>query len=467
MCLGANNHPDRFTTPECYNAQYQSPPGKNWATGPNSSEVDAGGIMADLTWNFGSELSLKSISAYRKIDGRSERDLDSTPIPIWDDYIDFDQQQFSQEFQLSGSALSRRLNWLVGAFYMREKGDSLDLVPTFFITLKSGGSVDNDTYAVFTQLNYDLNEKISLSLGARYMEETKRYTPDQEYVESGVALLPNVEAEIDTEEFNPSASIQYHLNDSVTAYLSYSQGVKGGGFTQRISSPIVPAPGQNPADVIPTFDPEEAKSYEIGVKSELFNRRVRLNAAIFQTDYTDKQINILPPNSFAPTVRNAGDVEFWGAELELEAIASDWLRLNGGVGYLDHEYTYVNPNATAIDRNSKLPNAPKYTANLGFTADLFSLQDLRFSLRADASYKSRMYKDAPNSQSLKQDGYTLLNLSLLMTSSDEAWFASAGVTNLTDEDYIISGIVSGGGGYASATMSRGAEWFLRVGYHFR
>ncbi len=213
-------------------------------------------------------------------------------------------------------------------------------------------------------MNYDVTERITLNFGARYTDETKRWTPDQSF--GGAPLLPNVEATTGGSEFTPAVTLQYAFTDDINGYFTYSKGFKGGGYTQRIGPPgIRPAPGQDPREVIPTFKPEFAENFEVGFKSELFNRRVRLNGAVFYTDYTDLQINVRI--GFVPTVRNAGDVELYGGELEFEALATDWLRLNGGLGYVSHEFERVGADAVGITIDSKLPNAPELSGTVGFT----------------------------------------------------------------------------------------------------
>ena len=423
VCDNANNDPARLTTPECFNSQYASSDKKsNYATGPNESDVDTWGVMANAELHISESVSIKSITSYREISAFSGRDLDSTPIFLWDNDITYKQNQFTQELQLAGTGFDDRLDWLVGAFYMLEEGNSRDTVLINIGTLFSGGSIDNDTWAIFTHLAYDVTDRITLNFGARYTDEKKRWLPDQTFGAS--RLLPFVEATSSASEFTPSVTLQYVFTEDVNGYFTYSKGFKGGGFTQRIGPPgIQPAPGQNPVDVIPKFKPEFAENYEIGFKSELFDRRMRLNGAVFYTDYTDLQINVRI--GIAPTVRNAGDVEVYGAELEFEAVASEWLQLNGGVGYVHHEYDTVSPDAVGVTIDKKLPNAPKWSGTLGFTADFPFMDSLDLAFRGDFSYKSGMYKDSVNTPLLKQDGVGLINLSARLSHPNTGWHLTA------------------------------------------
>src|SRR5262249_47919872 len=135
-------------------------------------------------------------------------------------------------------------------------------------------------------------------------------------------------------EFTPAATLSYKVSPEVMAYLTASRGFKSGGFTQRIFPP---------EPVTPSFAPEFVNSYEAGLKTELFDHRVRWNSALFYNDYKDKQIIVA--EGFAPKVRNAGSARIWGVENELEAVVSERLRLNASLSYLNSRYTNVAANA--------------------------------------------------------------------------------------------------------------------------
>ncbi len=94
------------------------------------------------------------------------------------------------------------------------------------------------------------------------------------------------------------------------------------------------------------------------------------------------------------------------------------------------------------------------------------MDTLALKIRGDLSYKSSMYKDSANTRILKENGTTLINLSAKLSHINSGWHMIAGGTNITNRKYITSGLLSGGGGYTSATFSRGAEWYLSLGYEF-
>ena len=239
------------------------------------------------------------------------------------------------------------------------------------------------------------------------------------------------------------------------------------GFPPLI--PGVTTPETDPNKLIPSFGPETAEVYEIGLKSELFDNRVRLNIAAFITDYDGVQLTAnAGPSAFVPVLINAGDAEIKGVELETEVVVTDWLRLNAGVGYLDSEYDKLTPEAVATGTtlSSEIPNSPEWTGTFGVTADLLNNDRGHLYLRTDVSYKSSQFKTVANESFLEQDDYTLVNAALTYDFVGTQWQATLGVTNLTDEIYIVSGVSNAGIGYAQAVVSRPREWYLNVKYQY-
>ena len=112
---------------------------------------------------------------------------------------------------------------------------------------------------------------------------------DAPFLQAGERILPLLEKQVEIEETTPMATLSYDLTDSVMVYASYSEGFKSGGFTQRVFPPIVAGftapPGTPDIDLIPTYDPEFVQVYEAGLKSTLLDGRVRLNGAVFRTEY--------------------------------------------------------------------------------------------------------------------------------------------------------------------------------------
>jgi iron complex outermembrane receptor protein len=464
--------------PECYNAQWLT--GDEYSThstSTNRSDLDLWGIAATLSWDFDS-VQVKSISAYRELESHFDIDTDGSPLPIANSFNDYSQEQFSQELQLTGRAFDDRLKWLGGLYYLREQGADRNYLTFSIASFLSGGLIDNDSYAAFSQLTYEVTERMSLTLGGRYTREKKGFLPDQVIKEdntggsmlalsallipdpqlnpNGDRILPPVEGTRTSNEFTPSITVDYRLATDVFGYASYSRGFKSGGFTQRVFPPLA---------TVPDFGPEYVTSYEAGIKSELFDRRLRLNGAVYLTNYDDLQISIL--SGAAPTTRNAGKARIKGFELELEGAPASWLRITAGVGYTDAYYLEVSPLAVDVALDSKLPNAPKWTATSGVTADVYQWEAGTLKLRGDWSYKGDHYKSADNSPYLRQSGVSLVNLSSRFETANGHWSATVGVTNLTDRKYLLSGLDQYlSVGLVEGTYARPREWFLSLRYDY-
>ena len=279
---------------------------------------------------------------------------------------------------------------------------------------------------------------------------------------SGTQVLPRGTSERTFSAATPHANVAYQWDPDLMTYASFSEGFKSGGFVQRVFPPKTQ---------VPSYDPEKAKVYELGFKWDGLNNRLRLDGAIFHTDYQDLQIEV--NDGIAPVTRNAATARIDGSELELTAVpASGWL-IQSGVGYMDARYTRLDPNQNfttdirSITLESSLVDAPRWSLNEGLQYEHAIVSGAKIRARADWSYRSKTYKDALNTPQLIQNGYGLLDLGLTFISANGAWDISLFGKNVTDERYIVSGYANGlTQGHATAIVGRPAEWGLSGSYHF-
>lgn len=247
---------------------------------------------------------------------------------------------------------------------------------------------------------------------------------------------------------------EYRVFDDAMLYASWSEGFKSGGQTTRLS---LPTPGNAPAE----FGPEQATTYELGIKSRFFNNRMQLNAALFRTDYEDMQITVI--QGISPFFQNAGEATIKGAELDLQAMLTDNLRISAGVGYLDAGYEKLDSDVS-VDINDALVNTPEWTASLVVDWEVAQLLGGTVALHADAFYKSEMARDAVNTPVLIADDHHVIGVNASWTSASEALQLIAGVKNLENERFIASGTHVDAVGATSASYSRPREWYLTVRY---
>ena len=496
VCNPSGGDPARFSNPHCFNSQWATELDdlENYSRGPNQSDISILGLNLTLDWDVG-PFEIRSITAFRVSQVDIGQDLAGNPT-LFIDWVDQDieMETVTQELQLSGTALNDRLSYLAGFFWMNETGSQDFNVRFPFVWFTSGGSIDNTSTAGFAQGTFDITDQLTLTFGARYTHDKIRFRPEQtidqlignsgqlfdgfftvptdpplRLLAPGTPIFPRVWAQGTDNNFSPAVTLSYDFNDDYMGYFTYSQGYKAGGFTMRAFPPIIPGvttPITEPKEVIPTFGPEEVEMFEIGLKSELFNRRMRLNLAGFITNYDDLQILGSAGIIGVPVIENAGDARLWGIEAEAQLIVNERLRLNGSLGWLDHKYLNISPNETGITEGSDLTNAPEWNASLGATADLMNNEQGHTYLRIDWSHKGKQFKVPNNEILLRQDAYNILNMSLSWESVDERWLATVGGTNLLDEVYIVSGLDYDGTGITAASPSRPLEWYVRLRYTF-
>lgn len=493
--------PENLNNPACFNQRYIQPEGgtKNFGTDPTKSELDTWGAAITLDWDLGNDMQFKSILSYRTFDGEFFNDNDGAPQKVSELIDIFEQDQLSLEFQLLGTAMQDRLNWIVGLYYFEEDGKNINPVRFSQIHIQSGGFFENDSWAVFGQGTYQLSEKLSLTVGLRYTEDTKEYLPDQ-YFEVfpagplplppcpgtglpcvvGDRVLPFVWEETSAEELSPMVNLAYHPNEDLMLYATYSEGFKGGGFTQRIFPPEAS---------LPDFDPEFVKSYEVGFKWDGLDNSLRINGALFYTDYTDIQLLVADPTRVGPFVTNAGDATIKGVELEvLWAPADDWL-ISANVGYLDPKRTKVGTGVQGLTKSSRFENISDWNANIQITKVIQLKGGSTLTPRVEWSYRSEFGTNANNvpydgpaaappflgspdlgfgipSPAQIQDDYDLVNASVRWDSADGSLAVTAGVENIGDEEYRTFGNQQDAFGFTAEIFDRGTQWYLEGSWSF-
>jgi iron complex outermembrane receptor protein len=319
---------------------------------------------------------------------------------------------------------------------------------------------DNETtqYAAFIHANFALTDRINLTAGVRFSNEKKEHNQkiiakpnlaggNREQVArreiatfANDALLPfdvmdfrDNTVDNDWSGLSPTVSLDYRFNDDVMGYVRYSRGFKSGLFNGFVEGTCA----CNTALLSePPVDEEEADSYEIGIKSQWFADRLRINAAIFTTTYDNFQGISFEPQPTNPAFaawRNQSDSEIDGFELEFAAQLTANFLIEGGLGLLDSETAGINP-FFVVPPGAKRPNIPEENYNLSADYTIpFSLGSFR--LRADWNYQGEKFAEISNNPLGVTDSYSLLNARVTYAHRSDAWEIAAWVKNLTDESY--------------------------------
>ncbi len=405
---------------------------------PNFLNRDIWGLS--LTGNIGiGNGTLTAIAAYRDTSFDAGLDDDKLPVRFFVDFFSSDTEMFSGELRYAGS-VNDRIDYLVGAYYFNQMsdnfspfalGDFLTGVPGLEPPIVLTSSVDSEGFAFFGNVDISITERLRLSAGGRYTKEEKDATHNQNDM-TGIFGNVAFAGSSDDDAFSPTVTLSYDVTDETTTYFRFAKGFKSAGF----NTDFVVAGDQL------TVSPEFATSYEIGVKSDLLNNRLRANIAGFYTNYEDLQLAQIV--GAGVSLRNAAQAEIYGIEGEFTAVLNSYIDLNASVGYL--HATYDNfpgcpaPGAAAPEpvvancAGNYLNLAPKWNTSLGgqFTYPVANLGD--FVARADFNYRSKVFFEPQNTTRLSGESRTLLNLRAGIVT--DHWELFGWANNVTDETYV-------------------------------
>ncbi len=456
----------------------------NFASVPARNDVDTGGVSLNITGDMGG-ITLKSITGWRRYNETTFNDFDATGFVLYDNSSVLRQQQISQEVQFSGR-IGSRIEFLGGLYYFGEDASNLVELCTGTnqprlvnrcIRSRNNIALDVESFAAFGQASWDITDRLNLFAGLRWTTETKTQqnrsvldntdrilsvlppppmggipAPGRTFV-----ALPFTQVNETFTAFTPRVGFNYALADQVKLYGSYSEGFKSGGFNGRPSS----------AMILP-FDPETVQAFEAGVKAEFFDRLLRVNASVFQSDYTDQQLLVFTARDGLFETRNAGDSRIRGAELEVDANISERFTLRGSVGYLDARYLRLTDQVANVTLDTPLPLTPEWTYSVSgeYRQPLGDDRgELRF--RADWQYRSEVSFQLEADPLERQPGYGLLNLRTSWVLPDDRFQIAAFGTNVTGTRYLTNAQDTlAGNGTAFGGVGRPAEWGIELGVRF-
>jgi len=448
----------------------------------NSTASDTWSLTthADIDLGFA---TLNLISGWRNWSLDGEQDSDSTGLQLFTNRGAIRARQVSQEIRLSSSG-DRALTWLVGGLFLYDKTDVEFAIQNF--QGLSGLGTDalfnaaqkNTAYAVFADATYDLTDRIALTAGVRYSQETKDFSNDLliSILNGGTAppsflggatfaagdIFSDPPVFSDRTSFNdvsPRAVVEFKPDDNTLLYASYSQGFKSGGF--------------NSFGLTPAFDSENIHAYEIGVKSELADRRIRLNASFFMYDYTNLQIR-LPVPTGGVDIRNVAASKIKGFEIEGTASPFAGFTVAGSLALLDAEITQGMIPAIASDTppfpigaplplitenvsGNRLTRAPEFQA---FATAEYEREfgSLTASLSATYRRQSSVFflETNQNTPTFRNRGWQEIDLSATISKQDSHWELALYAQNLTDNRHITA--VTALGGFPNASIIAPRRW---------
>lgn len=460
------------------------------------SKIDTENYSLTLDYHFDA-FDIKSISGWRHTDDRRRYEIDTTDIINFASVTEVNLDQFTQELQLTGLALDDKLKYVVGAYYYELDGNEKGTAQQF--TNLTGGlyqvteaHLDTKSYAGFSQLSYALTDDLQITAGLRYTWEEKIINALGGSGSDSVAFtcsLPealdpdltscNVRVPHDEENLSYSLALDYHIKEDVMAYIRTARSFKSGGVNQRII-------GNNPLSANP-LESEQVTDYEIGLKADWLDGKLRTSAAYYHSLYDNIQRSAVTCAgvSCSSVLFNAAQGTIDGVELELVAIPVTGLRLAATAAYTHPQYDEFESGGIDNAQENFL-EVPEWTYSLsaGYVYPL-PYADLRGQL--DWSWRSEMDmapQDYPGGIRLVggvptangpgtpdnlriQPSYGLLN-ALVAVEFNQGYEVRVYAKNLLNESYWSHalGNVNGGLGLAIATPGAPRTYGVELKYSF-
>ncbi|ADK99787.1 TonB-dependent receptor [Brevundimonas subvibrioides] len=424
---------------------------------PNSTRLESRGISANIAWDISDSLTLRSITAYRKLNTDDYIDFDATAREVTSALVAVDQDQVSQEFQLNYT--SGPISAVGGLYYLKENVDSHqeayadDLLGALFLNSGFLRTVDDTlettSKAVYANLTYSVTDQLRLSGGVRYTEEEKDYVRTTSTFFSALpafnATFPFRPPVAEYDDTSVMLSADYQITPDVLAYARFAQGFKSGGYNGRANS----------AAEATEYAPETADTYEIGVKTTSMDGRLRLNGTVFQTNYQDFQARVsgleTDPITNLPvavlSVINAGELKINGAELEMIAQPYPAFTMDAQIGLLNAEYdTFRDARFTAFNGSRAFQTpafSPKWTVRYGMQYVLDLDGGSNFTFGGAVRYRSSMALAVDNTPvnsdvqlpGVFQDGYLLYDARIVWNDPTDRYSVGVYGQNLSDEVY--------------------------------
>jgi iron complex outermembrane receptor protein len=472
---------DSFCGPFCTYASFYLPAGGQVSQGyfmPNTTKFEGWGVSANMTFGISDSLKIQSITAYRDYRQIWGTDDDFTPFASRGagGYNDLAFWFFSQELRLNGK-VGDNVDFTVGGFYSDQRStyftrqDIRYIAPGLNFQFLGNDPVNADSKAAFASVEVRPTDALTLNAGVRYTDEHKDYTFVRKNYDGTRSIflgaLDGVKAVYDGNKLDWRVAANYRFSPAVMAYASASTGFKGGGVTAR---PFDAAQALNGS-----FDPETVTAYEIGIKSDLLDRRLRLNLSAFYNDYKDIQLPLISCASLGSNApcgarQNAGNGVIKGLELEMSASPVEGLDIDASISHLTGKWKNIDPrvgNAILLTDPIVSPKW-KWSAGIQYKADAGNAGSItpRFDIsNVGATSAGRTTGGGPISFF---PSYTLANARLTWRNKEEDLSVSLEMQNVFDKYYnpFRFAAVFAFSGTIYSQVGRPREWAIHVNKKF-
>ncbi len=435
-------------------------------TGTNDKEEFAADLALSLDLDA---VTLQSFTTFSDVNNTLTFDGDGSSLASVDAIIFEDAKTITQELQVSSDGAGP-LEWIVGGYYYHE---DTDYVITIFGSKINQGlqNVTTESLAAFGQLKYSFSDNLSITAGGRYTHDSKDVTLLTSNA-LGTNTVPGIAARtplrdsLSWKKFTPTVTVEYNAGDTL-AYAKFSRGFKAGGVVYPYAANT-------------EVDPEVLDMYEIGLKSSLADRTVRLALSAYYYDYTDLQVTRAAAGTLPPTIvtQNASNAELYGLDADLSWDVTPEFTLTASASLQHSEYKgYDNATAKVYRRaldpaaaagmidvlfpganGHRLLRAPKFSAFISANYEI-PVGDAKMPLTLSYAYKGSydfdFVYDPPGTvvtgttDILRQKAYSLVNARLAYVPANERWQIAIWGNNIFNEDYFDDVVGAGVGLRAS------------------
>jgi len=437
----------------------------------------AWGLHGTLEYKLSDTLSLKSITAYRATTQRYGLDLTDQPVSLYVLYTDNHTGQFTQEFQLTGSGLDDRLEFVAGLFYFNERSTAF-IGDYIFSSLffRKDIRIGTDAYAGFAQGSYKLSDSFSLILGGRLTHEKKfidittiadftgrdfQYTPF-----AGIPIFDNstvcgtispsrperpVACNLSVTRFTPRVGLEFKPDQDLLVFATWTRGFKSGGWSARVTA----------ADEFFDFDPETLDSFELGLKSTVASGRGTVNLTGFYYDYKNIfNTGTAPNGSFGIAI---SDAKIYGIELETNWQLADGVRAFGNLAWQGNDL--ARPAAATIVLGDRLQRTPSWQGSVGINVDRPVSNRVNILANADYSYMGKHFVSPQNFPSTETGPVNIVNASV-GARLDDRFDITAGCKNCFGDEYFNQALPFPAFGFVTVYPNARSSWTITARARF-
>jgi outer membrane receptor protein involved in Fe transport len=447
------------------------------ANGKLVYDAEDKGAAGEIEWDLG-PFTITSVTGYRNYDDSNSKDNDFTGVDVLRSNQKLPEVElFTQELRFSGLLFDDRVNWILGGYYADEDiersnefiwGSQITDFPFFAPGLF--GNVpgraflaefeqNTETYAAFAHATWQMTDKFAITAGLRYTKDDKEAKSRNDQPQAlPLPVVFDYSANTDDAEPTGTFSLQYNLEENLMFFGTYSRGFKSGGISLNRDAAgaavILEPPGggcppgfvSNPPVCLgtqqdPTFDKETADHFEVGMKSDFADGRVRLNMSVFYTEFDDLQLQILRPDGTFD-VTNASGATSQGLDMDADWAITENLTLNAAALFLDADFDsgvgVLDP--TRPDPSGqRLPFSSEWTGQIGFSYDRpDTIGQWDLMLNGNWFGRTVQFVDTLPADDRKEGRYALVNLRGGVRSPGESWELALWCRNCFDKRYTVS-----------------------------